>query len=102
MGKLPEAVIAAGACIGQRHEDKDRARRVILALAENLPERAVEEASFANCQSGKFECGLGRCAPICASTLGHRPKRCSYAKDVHGPLARAAIIAALREMCARD
>lgn len=92
MSKLPEAVIdAARADCDITGEREIRARRVINALAENLPESAVEEASFVICRSGKFECGLGRCAPICAGTMGHRPKRCSYAKDVHGPLARAIV-----------
>jgi len=49
MTKLPEAVIEAAFAHRDYSQDlsADRARRVILALAENLPESAVREALIA-------------------------------------------------------
>lgn len=74
------------------------ARRVILALAENLPESAVEKAAFSICQSGKFENGEGRCAMICMDSLGNKPKQCVHALRVHGELTRSALVAALKDV----
>lgn len=55
-----------------------------------VPDDVVEKAAIAICRSGKFECGLGRCASICADTLGNKPKQCSHALAVHGSMALAA------------
>lgn len=98
MSKLPEAVIEAVHVYATDPQAEACARRVINALAEKLPESAAEKAAFAFCQSGKFECGQGRCAPICMEFMGHKPKECGHALRVHGPLARAAIIAALKDV----
>lgn len=76
----------------------DAARRVILALAEAMPENAVEKAAFSICQSGKFENGEGRCAMICMDSLGNKPKQCVHASRVHGKLARAVIAAFLKHV----
>jgi hypothetical protein len=60
----------------------------------------VEKVAQGICQSGKFECGQGRCAALCMDSLGDirkSPHGCSHALKLHGPLARAALRIALEE-----
>jgi hypothetical protein len=60
----------------------------------------VEKVAREICQSGKFECGQGRCAALCMDSLGDirkSPHGCSHALKLHGPLARAALRIALEE-----
>jgi len=95
---IPEVCIKAAEKNDFACSPELRARRVILALASDLPESAVEKAAFSICQSGKFETGEGRCAMICMDSLGNKPKQCAHASRVHGKLACAAIIAALKDI----
>ena len=97
--KLHPSVIKAvnGVSMDSASEEEACARRVLRAQAqpEAIPDGAVEDAAFSMCQSGKFECGQGRCAPICMEFMGHKPKKCAHALRVHGDMARAVISTAL-------
>ncbi len=56
MSKLPEAVVEAAFDRDDTLDSpspEDRARRVILALADHLPESAVEKAWEAHCNTPK-------------------------------------------------
>lgn len=56
----------------------------------------IERVCRAICESRKFECGQGCCAPICMENLGVARDKCQRCVLVHGELARA-VIEAIRE-----
>jgi len=60
-------------------------------------EKLVEDGARAICRSGKFESGQGTCSLLCMESLGDvRKTGCGHSARLHGPLARAVLVVALR------